>query len=1251
MKKILSILLTVTMVFSLVAAFRTPTAKAVSGITFAASTKTLHYYARPAPGTIDISDTWAYGTVSGTRVYLMGDPVIITASGLAVGTVRAEIYNISGVPTGSYTELYNSVASNTLTFNVPTANVGNDGPYYIKITDSSNSFDTTNFYIQYRLTDPKVNIPQCVGKQATVEGYVTRASGYPLTADVWVWVVDATTHKVVAVNMIPAGQPSGQYFLTWVVGNIGDYRLGISDSYPVYNAGHDYDGMVYKTFSNIPSNYSITVSGYINPILLYKDVDDQPILLKVVDSNGQPVTGLIQADWAVTNATVTDYGEVFPGFYRFEITPTSGAVDVRFKATVAKFTHTYPSNLFIVNLRDRGLFNPYVDITSSDSPYYFKDIATVVYDKLPCEIGFSFDIVGGFWDPVGAGADWQIQGDTVDISVTGPVYNLTPVLNAEEPVYYDQTGYPMYTLGEGSKYYVYDQGDIKVHFEATAWERVNKAENCPISEYNACCHTFTKDVEVCSVVTCPAVTPSLSDGTATVEVGKKTSLKFTVNTQSSPSDLECGCDWKVYMMYMVDADGNIIDDAFTVDTRFGVTKDVSILWYNAVYDKYYAAGGYWLGERTRIEDLFTYYTTQGFGAGNPDLLIHDHCEEVTIDGIVFNYSNEAACGNNLVMKLFGTKQVKGLCGNDYVHPLTYVGINDISIVATTKTLSSTATIWEGTADPSELLAGVIPVIDITDPKFSVDGGVSGWNDVGWKFYFKAEGSDAYKSLTSITVTPSPTDTGYRFSFDKAFSKAGTFKIVGTSYYYDCTKKEVVTLEFKVVLPTFTVKIGLMDGSVIDNDGILTEGFKETVYVTAVDPREGSPHDFSTDSNWTLSAKEALNDCGLATAYVCSSVVGAGCATGLPITIVGYDNPNLADDPMVNLYFELNKAKISITSFKLVPPTVKVDPAEVPFTIPATATHVTFTVRDAHIDSVTKIGHGAPGVEVKISGNTGFSSGASGYIWTATAGITGKTGEVDWAFVPPYSGKFKISATVTNTCELPCGWPGINTSATLEAKYQAPVVDTTKPVVDATAPTEVTAPMVTVAGKVTDNVSVVSLWIGAMKVDFAPDGTFSAKVEVVEGANTIKVVAFDAAGNMGDKTLTVTYKKAEFTVVKVWIGSDIMTVNDKATQLDVAPEIKDGRTFLPLRSIAEALGATVDWIAETKGITVTLGETTIGLQIGNTSAVVNGTVKTLDVAPYIKNGRTMLPFRFIAENLGATVTWDAALRQVTITLAK
>ena len=327
-----------------------------------------------------------------------------------------------------------------------------------------------------------------------------------------------------------------------------------------------------------------------------------------------------------------------------------------------------------------------------------------------------------------------------------------------------------------------------------------------------------------------------------------------------------------------------------------------------------------------------------------------------------------------------------------------------------------------------------------------------------------------------------------------------------------------------------------------------------------------------------------NDCGLATSAVCYLPPTEGCTTPSPITVIGYDNPHIADDPEVEIHFiSYVCADIYVTTLKLVPPTIAVDPKEVPFTIPAGAPeHLVFSVKDVH-------GYPVSGIKVTITNVGAFGVGSSGYSWMASAGTTGCKGEVDWGFVGPVSGRYYISAEFTHTiteCPLPCGWPGITTDATFEAVYKAPVVDTTAPVVEASAPATVTAPMVTVTGKVTDNVAPVSLWIGAMKVDFAPDGTFSAKVEVAEGANTIKVVAFDAAGNMGDKTLTVTYAVPKVTVVKVQIGSDIMTVNGNAVQIDAPAEIMNGRTFLPLRAISEALGATVDWIAETQGITVT-----------------------------------------------------------------
>jgi hypothetical protein len=120
------------------------------------------------------------------------------------------------------------------------------------------------------------------------------------------------------------------------------------------------------------------------------------------------------------------------------------------------------------------------------------------------------------------------------------------------------------------------------------------------------------------------------------------------------------------------------------------------------------------------------------------------------------------------------------------------------------------------------------------------------------------------------------------------------------------------------------------------------------------------------------------------------------------------------------------------------------------------------------------------------------------------------------------------------------------------------------------------------------------------------------------------------------------------VIVLTIGSDIVTIDDKATTVDAAPEIVDGRTFVPIRFIAETFGSTVTWLPETKGVTIVLGDTTIGLQIGNATAVINGNILALDAAPYIKNSRTMVPLRVITESFGGNVAWDPINHIITIT---
>lgn len=117
-----------------------------------------------------------------------------------------------------------------------------------------------------------------------------------------------------------------------------------------------------------------------------------------------------------------------------------------------------------------------------------------------------------------------------------------------------------------------------------------------------------------------------------------------------------------------------------------------------------------------------------------------------------------------------------------------------------------------------------------------------------------------------------------------------------------------------------------------------------------------------------------------------------------------------------------------------------------------------------------------------------------------------------------------------------------------------------------------------------------------------------------------------------------------------INSNIYSVNGVAKVMDVAPYIKDNRTYVPIRYLAYALGVAendVVWDAAASTATFTKGDKVVVLTIGSTTMTVNGEAQTMDVAPEIVNNRTMLPARFVAEAFGATVGWDAATGTVVI----
>lgn len=111
-----------------------------------------------------------------------------------------------------------------------------------------------------------------------------------------------------------------------------------------------------------------------------------------------------------------------------------------------------------------------------------------------------------------------------------------------------------------------------------------------------------------------------------------------------------------------------------------------------------------------------------------------------------------------------------------------------------------------------------------------------------------------------------------------------------------------------------------------------------------------------------------------------------------------------------------------------------------------------------------------------------------------------------------------------------------------------------------------------------------------------------------------------------------------TSVVMTIGSNDFVVNNDVVNVpDAAPYVANDRTYVPFRALGEAIGADVVWDNDARTVTYTLGKTEVVMTIGEKTYTVNGEEKTMDVAPEITNDRTYVPVRFVGEALGFKVT--------------
>ena len=115
-----------------------------------------------------------------------------------------------------------------------------------------------------------------------------------------------------------------------------------------------------------------------------------------------------------------------------------------------------------------------------------------------------------------------------------------------------------------------------------------------------------------------------------------------------------------------------------------------------------------------------------------------------------------------------------------------------------------------------------------------------------------------------------------------------------------------------------------------------------------------------------------------------------------------------------------------------------------------------------------------------------------------------------------------------------------------------------------------------------------------------------------------------------------------------IGKKEAEVFGKTLVNDVAPIIRKNRTMLPARFVAENLDADVEWSGKCGGVVIiTKDDIEIVIYIGSNEAYVNGEEVILDCPAFIEKDRTYTPLRFIAENLGAYVEWDEDSKEVII----
>jgi len=114
-----------------------------------------------------------------------------------------------------------------------------------------------------------------------------------------------------------------------------------------------------------------------------------------------------------------------------------------------------------------------------------------------------------------------------------------------------------------------------------------------------------------------------------------------------------------------------------------------------------------------------------------------------------------------------------------------------------------------------------------------------------------------------------------------------------------------------------------------------------------------------------------------------------------------------------------------------------------------------------------------------------------------------------------------------------------------------------------------------------------------------------------------------------------------------VSNTTAVVNGKNKKIEVAPLVKDNVTYVPVKVILDEFGGSARWESSIKKVMVLRADRMMELWVGQKDYIANGKRNTSEVSPIIYKNRTYVPLRLVSEQIGLKVEWDGKNKSITL----